>query len=294
MPLPPGILGLQFEPLLVEVTPRMTLAYAAGIGATDTRTFDDAAAGFVAPPSFCAALEWPVLSRGRADRLALTPEERLRAVHVEQDSFFHRPIRPGDRLRTGARIVAVRSTRAGAFVKTCAVTADVGDGTPVVTSWHGSIYRGMAWIGPEGEAEVAPAYPAPTEPFDRRHSIATTPETAHLYTECSGIWNPIHTERRAALAAGLSGIILHGTAIWALAGRELVRSYAMSEPARLRRLRARFTAMVAPGEVLTLQSSASPDCRHVHFVVSNSDNRLAISDGVAEFDADRRTGQGIV
>jgi acyl dehydratase len=289
MPLTPGILGLEFEPLTVEVTARMTLAFAAGIGDVGPRTFDDAAAvGCVAPPSFCAALEWPVLSRGRAHSLALTPDERLRAVHVEQDSVFHRSIHPGDRLRTGARIVAVRGTRAGAFVKTCVVTADARNGTPVVTSWHGSIYRGLAWVGSDAELEASPPSAVFAGPFDRGHSIATAPETAHVYTECSGIWNPIHTERRAALAAGLPGIILHGTATWALAGRELVRSYAQNEPTRLRRLRARFAAMVTPGETLTLQAGRSPECRRVHFIVANAENRLVLADGIAEFDDNSR------
>jgi acyl dehydratase len=271
----------------------MTLAYAAGIGDVGPKTFDDAAeAGMMAPPSFCSVLEWPVLSQGRARLSGLSEAERRRAVHVEQDSVFHRPIRPGDRLSTGARIVAGRATRAGAFVKTRAVTVDARNGTPVVTSWHGSIYRGVAWSGSGREFETGPPYPAAGRGLDRRHAIATRIESAHVYTECSGIWNPIHTERRAALAAGLPGIILHGTALWALAGRELIRSYGGNEPANLRRLRVRFAAMLEPGETLTLSSGAAVDSSNVHFAASAGDDRMVLADGFAEFASGVRRGAG--
>jgi acyl dehydratase len=291
MPLAPHIIGIELEPEVVEVTARMTLAYAAGIGDVNGRTFDDTDDDFMAPPFFCTALEWPVLSRNRAG-LGLGADELLRVVHVEHDSLFHRPIRPGDRLRTGARIVAGRATRAGAFIKTRVLTADANDNTPVSTSWHGSIYRGTAWSGPDAELEANPPWPRASEPADRHFRIATAPVAAHVYTECSGIWNPIHTERRAALAAGLRGIILHGTAIWALAGRELIRAYAQNEPVRLRRLRARFAATVAPGESLTLYSSGSRDSANVHFVIRNGEGRVVVDDGFAEFSRGDRLGAG--
>jgi len=40
---------------------------------------------------------------------------------------------------------------------------------------------------------------------------------AHVYTECARIWNPIHTDPAVARQAGLSAILLHGTATLALA-----------------------------------------------------------------------------
>ena len=46
---------------------------------------------------------------------------------------------------------------------------------------------------------------------------------AHVYTECARIWNPIHTDRAVARAAGLPDIILHGTATLALAISQTLR-----------------------------------------------------------------------
>src|SRR4051812_791001 len=195
----------------------MTLAYAAGIGDVGPRTFDDdGAEPLVASPSFCVRLEWAVLLGSRTAWLGLDERERRRAVHVEQDSTFHRPIRPGDVLTTRGRIVAVRSTRAGALVRTRLTTAQVR-GAEVVTSWHSAIYRDVPVAGPDGSVEEPRVVPARTGEFSRNLGLPISREAAHVYTECSGIWNPIHSERKAARAAGLGDVILHGSAAWAMA-----------------------------------------------------------------------------
>jgi acyl dehydratase len=102
----------------------------------------------------------------------------------------------------------------------------------------------------------------------------------HVYTECASIWNPIHTERAVALAAGLPDIILHGTATWALAGREILRVYGGDDPRRLRRLCGRFRAMVLPGTEITVEHAAARDGA-VHFVVHNHRGEPAIDQGYA-------------
>ena len=113
----------------------------------------------------------------------------------------------------------------------------------------------------------------------RGRSIAR--EAPHVYTECADIWNPIHTERQVALAAGLPDIILHGTATWALAAREIVRRRCDGDPARLARLHGRFAAMVIPGTKITLDIGAT-DAGVVPFVVRNADGDPALARGVAE------------
>ena len=102
----------------------------------------------------------------------------------------------------------------------------------------------------------------------------------HAYTECADIWNPIHTERQAALAAGLPDIILHGTATWALAGREIVREHCEGDASRLKRLFGRFTAMVIPGNDITVALSR-PAEGAIGFTVFNHQGQPAISDGLA-------------
>ena len=108
----------------------------------------------------------------------------------------------------------------------------------------------------------------------------------HTYTECADIWNPIHTERKVALASGLPDIILHGTATWALASREIVRAQADGDGTRLSALGGRFTGMVLPGTTITLAMSKTKSANGVvHFEVRNPDGRPVLSGGAAEIAA---------
>ena len=281
MPIRASALGAELEPCTVEVTTRMTLAFAAGVGDVGARTFDDAGdPPLVAPPAFCARLEWGVLLRGRNDLLGVDDSERLRGVHVEQDSTFHRPIRPGDRLTTRARVVEIRSTSAGALVRTLFSTSTATGDDPVVTSWQSSIYRGVAVGGASGTLLSPPAFPNAPADLPGRRSIPVAREAAHVYTECADIWNPIHSERAVALRAGLPDVILHGTASWAMAGREIVTLYAGGDPTRLKRLRTRFKAPIIPGHPMSLRHGEVGG-GEVHFRVLNHDGAVALADGFA-------------
>ena len=288
MPLSTAAAGSELTPSTIEVTVREVLAYAAGIGDTCDAVFDDARNGGVAaPPSYCVSLEWPVVSRGRgSDLLGGEPQELRRGVHATQDSHFHRPIRPGDSLTTRGRYVGIRSTRAGVLLTTRLDTVD-GEGRPVTTSWSRSIFRGVDTTGPNAETEPAPETPrlALGENGRGRSEILVPREMPHVYTECARIWNPIHTEREVALAAGLPDIILHGTATWALAGREVLRAYGGGDPRRLRRLHGRFSAMVIPGTSIAVEhapaSEAEDGALQVAFRVLNAEGQEAVSQGVA-------------
>jgi acyl dehydratase len=67
-----------------------------------------------------------------------------------------------------------------------------------------------------------------------------------------------------------------------MAGRDAIRSFGRNEPARLRRLRGRFSAMVTPGETLTMRSRPSGDQTRVHFEIVNDEGRVVVADGFAE------------
>jgi acyl dehydratase len=287
MPFRGDALGFELGQNEVEVTPRMALAYAAGIGDDGPETLDDASAsGIVAPPPYCVSLEWPVVIGGRnRGPFGLQPHESRRGVHASQDSLFHRPIRPGDRLRTAGRLVEVRGTRAGTFTMTKFATVDAASGTPVVTSWSGSMYRGVDLDGEPGQLAPGPAAPQLSDDWAGAQSvqIPVAREAPHVYTECAQIWNPIHTEREVALAAGLPDIILHGTATWALAERELRRAHYPGKPQTLKRLAGRFSAMVIPGTSVTVEHRVlSEGC--VMFRVLNAEGDEAISGGFVEFE----------
>jgi acyl dehydratase len=286
MPFPASSVGLDLTSGHRDIAVRDILAYAAGLGASDAAFLDDARPGGVlALPFQCVSLEWPVLLSMREALVAvLTPAEGRRAVHAIQDSQFHRPVRPGDRLVTEGRLVSVRRIRAGVLSVCRLTTRDAVSGEPVTTSWSSSIYRDVALDGEDSSVAEPPAQPmeaATPLPDDAATTVIAIPrEMPHVYSECADIWNPIHTERQAALAAGLPDIILHGTATWALAGLTVLRQYGGGEVGRLKRLSGRFSGMVIPGEQITVRH-ASVGGGVIRFEVLTPSGQSAISQGFA-------------
>src|SRR5579875_2983504 len=240
MPFPATAVGAELERQSRDLTVRSILAYAAGLGANEPEFLDDARlGGLSALPFQCVSLEWPALVSLRAALAELKPEEAMRGVHAVQDSIFHRPMRPGDQLETQGQVVAASAIRAGVLTLIRMDTTDRVSGEPVVTSWSSSIYRGVTLAGQAAPLAEPPRLPIdPSTPFPEgaeTEIIQTAREAPHVYSECAQIWNPIHTERAVALAAGLPDIILHGTMTWALAGLTVLRRHAASDVRRLKR-----------------------------------------------------------
>ncbi|MAE94289.1 MAG: hypothetical protein CL910_06480 [Deltaproteobacteria bacterium] len=284
MPIDSSVVGQELPSSVEDLSVRRVLAYAAGLADTSPAVFDDLAGDLAAPPPFCVSLEWPVVSHPEIrERLGAAPDELLRGVHASQDSVFHRAMRPGMRLTTRGTMVGMRQTRAGTLATT-RLDTEAEDG-PVVSSWQMTMYRGVELEGGDRELESGPALPEPaSSPAPEYSRIRIARELPHVYTECAQIWNPIHTERAVARAAGLPDIILHGTATWALAGREIVARHAAGDPTRLRRLRGSFRAMVIPGSEIEVEHSASdaPGGQTiVSFRVRNAEGEEAVADGWA-------------
>lgn len=282
------VVGQTLPVVAEELSLRRVLAFAAGIGDSAPAVFDDLGP-IAAPPSLCVSLEWPLLSHpSLREQLGAEPAELLRGVHVTQDSSFHRPMRPGMRVETRGTTTALRATRAGAL-QTLRAETRAAEGA-LVTSWIQVLYRGVAIDGEARTLESAPPRPELESAGElERCALPIARELPHVYSECARIWNPIHTERRVAQAAGLPDIILHGSASWALAGREIVARHAGGDPSRLRRLRGEFRGMLVPGadaELRHADGRRSDGAHGVAFTLHDAAGSEAISHGFAELTAD--------
>lgn len=285
MPLRADNVGRTLPEQVVRVTPRMALAYAAGIGELSPVCADDTHPGFMAPPAFCVRPEWQLVIANRTGGLGMTPDETIRGVHAGQNTEFHAPIRPGVALRISGEVAEVRATAAGALVRTRLKSNDAETGAPLATTLTTALYRGVAVEG-EGRALSGIVDVTETAPLSANGEQVALPLDrlfAHRYTECADIWNPIHTERAVALAAGLPDIIVHGTALWALAGRVLVERYAPGAPQRLASLNGRFSAMVLAGDPIVVRHAPTATPGEVAFAVLNPQGKEAVSRGLARF-----------
>ena len=285
MPLPVAAIGETTAPIDHTVDSRWLMAYAASVEAMAPSYIDTTRPdGIVAHPVFVAAIEWPAVLAMR-DRLAahgLEPHEAARGVHLTHDVVLRRPIRAGDQVRTTATVRSITARRSGALVELDLVSID-GDGHPVAETVMGTLYRDVAITDAAPAPLVDAALSAHPSRSDRgpdmQFVIAVPAAAAHVYTECSRIWNPIHTDARTAADAGLPGIILHGTASLALAVSGLVARLTPDEPQRVQGITCRFAAMVGLPSRLTVRAWRPIDDRRIGFVVEGPPGELVLRDG---------------
>lgn len=277
MPLNAEVVGTVLAPVQLTITPRRALAFAAAIG--DPADLRERAT--TASPFQCVSLEWELITRAGDGHLGLTREEAARIVHASQATCFHRPLRVGADYRVEGVMTGARTTSAGALVETRIDTIDVSDGEVAISTLTTALCRGTELIG-KGTAPVASANPVPPMQAIEETEIAIDRWFPHIYTECAAIWNPIHTEIAAAERAGLPDIIVHGTALWALAGQAIAARFANADPHRLSMLAGRFTGMAFPGRLLRLrywQDALDPSV--VYFAIVDDAGKAVMSDGVA-------------
>jgi len=277
----PTAVGMEAGPFATAVDARRLMAYAAGVGETDPRYFDTTAPGGpAAHPLFLVGVEWEPLVAVRAK--AVPDAAAARGVHATHHVRRHRAPRAGDTLWTTARISAVEARRAGTLLTVRLDTVDA-TGAAVATTHYGSLFRGAPLAGSiparQGRREHSDTLSPGDVAWEEVVGVSAT--AAHVYTECSRIWNPIHTDLAAARAAALPGVILHGTATLAFAVSRVVAREARGDPDRVRALAARFTAMVAMPSTLRVRGGGHRGAVVV-FEVLADDGRPVIVDGSVE------------
>lgn len=234
---------------------RYLRAFAAGVGDLSPELFDlDSPAGIVAHPVYPVCLEWPLILAGPPG-LGLDDDAVHAGLHVSHEIAWTRPIRPGDTLRTTLRVETLEQRSAGVLAVFAFATTTAG-GEPVVESHQGVLYRGSTLgVAPIDPETPRPSAPASTGALHEVTRFRVEPADAVVYSECSGIWNPIHTDPRAARTAGLPHPVLHGTATLARTISAVVGSRLGGDPTRVTRLACRFTAPIAAGDEATVAAA---------------------------------------
>lgn len=276
----PGILGRRAGPETHEVDARWLMAYAAALGETAGEYLDTGRpGGILASPLFPVCYEWPL---ALALRVGAIPDPvALRGVHATHDLLLHRRPRPGDRLRTTAAVTTVEARRPGAYVVVRFETVD-GAGAAVSTTDYGTLYLGVGCETPATPRATGGGAGPGSAPAVWETRVTVPATLGHVYSECARIWNPIHTDRAIAQAAGLPEPILHGTATLALAVAEVLRRDGAGPAAPVSRICGRLDGMVPMPSTLVVRGVGridAPEGRWLGFEAVAADGRRAVRDG---------------
>lgn len=253
------IVGREVDPDEQILDERWLMAYNAALGKVELEPH----------PLFPVCYEWPA-TRLLRERAGLVPLD-ARLVHAQHDLRLHAKPRPG-RVRVAGKVVAVAQKKPGVLV-VFRFTAHDERGL-VSTTDFSALYRDVKLDGADrniAAVEDPPRHDAALEPIGE---VAIAATAAHIYTECARIWNPIHTDPEYARAAGLPGIILHGTATLALSISRVITCF---EKSRVRRVRCRFAGMVLMPNTLSVHASA--DGTSIAFETRNEKDEAVIERG---------------
>ena len=256
-----SVVGQHAGPLEHHIDTRWVMAYNAGLGERSDAVH----------PLFPVCYEWPVSDAIRA-LPSLKPIAGL-LVHAQHDLVIHRPLKAGETLSCGVRIVAAEPRSPGAFVVYRFEARDAKGQLVTVTDF-GALYRGVQLDRAAGEAVKDPQ--PPDAKLERVGDVAVAATAAHVYTECARIWNPIHPDVAYARAAGRPDIILHGTATLAYTISQLLRTFNVRSAA-VRRVGCRFAGMVLMPSTLSVHAARVGDT--LQFETRNGGGTTVISRG---------------
>jgi acyl dehydratase len=203
--------------------------------------------GELAPPVFAVVPAWDALVTAMAG--VAPPETLPMLVHGEQDIHLHRPIVPGMRLETSAKVIGVQAKSSGTTVTVHSITA-TGDGAPVNEQYLVTFIR--MWQAESSWGEAAPDHSfTPDGDPDRRVSATIDADQTFRYAEASGDPMTIHLDDEVARAVGLPGIIVHGLCTMAFTSWAAITELCGGDPRRLKRIAVRFSQPLLPKQELT-------------------------------------------
>lgn len=258
-----------------RIDERWLRAFAAAVG--DTRPeFFDLDRWIVGHPVFPVCIEWPLIEQG-APGIELSEETLRLGLHVGHRIRLRAPLRPGEQVRTEARLHRAEARTNAALIVTEFRTTTAA-GMLLVTSQVSTLYPGVRLEGDEIAAPLLKREPSEAAGLVCIETFEAAVTNAVVYSECARIWNPIHTDIRVARAAGLADTVLHGTETLARAVSAVTRVY----PGKPTGVECRFTNPVFPGTTLSVHAGRTLRDA-VAFEVRTTDGTPVLADGVLAF-----------
>jgi acyl dehydratase len=205
--------------------------------------------GDVANPVFAIV---PVFESLLVPAVDVMPVELIpRVVHGEQDFYFHRATKPGDKLVSRGKMTGYEGLDNGTRA-TIVLECRTEDGELVNEQYVTTFVRGfnagkkIGELSPSHKFDPALREQAPVAKLVQHFDEDQT----FRYGPAAGDPMPIHLDEDIAKDAGLPGIIGHGLCTMAFTSWAVLTEVGGSDVNRLKRFAVRFSKMVIPGDDL--------------------------------------------
>jgi acyl dehydratase len=240
-----------FEDKTERYTKRDTILYALGVGLGADPT-DEAQLRFVYEEGLKALPTMALVKAMAAPWIHKndTGIQWRQMLHGEQVVELHGPLSAEGEVYGESSIEEIvdKGAGKGAIIYTKRLVRDVVTKAPIATLRAGLFCRADGGFGGP-VTKGPPPHELPSSPPDAVCDLKTLAQAALIY-RLSGDYNPLHASPAAAAEAGFPRPILHGLCSFAVAGHAVLRVAADYRPERIKKLQARFSAPVFPGETL--------------------------------------------
>lgn len=271
-------------------TEKDTILYALGVGAATRNPPEDPQ--FVFEKRLQALPTMAVVMAGGGFWIAdpATGIDVTRLLHGEQSLRLYKPLPPAGTLlgKHAVEEIYDKGADKGAVMIVSRKLHDQASGELLAEVSMSLFLRANGGFtgGFGGRAEGQPQpHRVPTDRApDATLDLITRPEQAAIYRLAGADPNPIHIDAGMAKRAGFERPILHGLCTYGVAGRALLKLLCGNDPARLRRIDARFASPVYPGETLRTELWREGSGRAGFQVRVVERDQLVLSNGYAEFD----------
>lgn len=171
-------------------------------------------------------------------------------LHGEQSIEIHEPLEPTGHVigRTWVDDIVDKGAGTGALIYQRRLITDATTGRKLCTLVSSTFCRADGGFGGPRRTGSAPHVIPEREP-DISCDLPTFAQSALLY-RLNGDFEPGHVDPELARSAGFERPILHGLCTFGVAGHALLKSVCDYAPARIRKMAARFSSPVYPGEAI--------------------------------------------
>jgi acyl dehydratase len=252
-------LGRSFTGDAVELSAEEMLAFAEATSDDNPRFAREAheQGELIAPPLFPVRFFNPMFFQVFADPTVKMDFSRL--LFGEMELSFHGVLRPGETIVPEAETLTLQDKETGQLLR-------VGVGLRVDGELRCSGVASFFVRWKHRTRIQRLKLPSQAQVLGHEGFASALPirdDQAQLFAAAANDPNPLHLDDSFAKRAGLPGVILHGLCSMAFCGRAVLRGLCDDDPARLERLKVRFSKPARPGQTLTVRGFA-PRCDDGH------------------------------